>query len=42
MIELPVTVRVRGLAWTPDGSSLIVAEQESKSDIVLFDIASRK
>jgi Tol biopolymer transport system component len=40
LVELPVTVRVRGMAWTPDGSSLVVAEQESKSDIVLFDIAN--
>jgi hypothetical protein len=31
-------VRVRGLAWTPDGSAVVVAEQESRSDLVLFDL----
>jgi serine/threonine protein kinase/Tol biopolymer transport system component len=40
LIELPVTVRVRGITWSPDGSSVIVGQQETKSDIVLFDLAN--
>jgi hypothetical protein len=40
LAELPATVRVRGLAWTPDGSAVVVAEQESRSDLVLFDLAN--
>ena len=40
LIELPVSVRVRGITWTPDGSSVLVAEQESRSDIVLFDLTA--
>jgi serine/threonine protein kinase len=40
LAELPVGVRVRGLTWTPDGASIIVAEQESKSELVLLDLAN--
>ena len=40
LAELPVTVSVRGITWSPDGSSVIVGQQETKSDIVLLDLAS--
>jgi Tol biopolymer transport system component len=40
--ELPVNVSVRGLTWSPNGESILVAEQETKSDIVLFDITTPK
>jgi Tol biopolymer transport system component len=40
LVELPVTARVRGLTWRPEGSSIIIAQQETKSDIVLFDLTS--
>ena len=39
LAELPVSMVVRGITWSPDGSSVIVAQQETKSDIVLFDLA---
>ena len=42
LAELPVTVRVRGITWNADGSSVIVGQQETKSDIVLFDLASSR
>ncbi len=38
LVELPVSVRVRGLTWTPDGSAVIIAKQEMPSDIVLFEL----
>jgi Tol biopolymer transport system component len=38
--ELPLSVRLRGLTWSPDGQSILVAEQETKSDIVLFDLTA--
>jgi hypothetical protein len=31
---------VRGLTWTADGASVIVAEQESNSELVLLDLAN--
>ena len=34
--------RPRGLTWTRDGSSLIVASQEFPGDIVMFDMTSPK
>jgi hypothetical protein len=34
--------RPRGLTWTRDGSSLIVASQEFPGDIVMFDVTSPK
>jgi len=40
LIELPMGVRVRGLTWTADGASVIVAEQESNSELVLLDLAN--
>ena len=40
LAELPVTMFVRGITWSPDGSSVIVGQQETKSDIVLLDLAS--
>jgi Tol biopolymer transport system component len=38
LITLPVTVRPRGVTWTPDGSALVIAKQEAPSDIVLFEL----
>lgn len=38
----PVSVMVRGITWSPDGSSIIVGQQETKSDIVLFDLSSSR
>jgi TolB protein len=40
LAELPVTMFARGITWNPDGSSVIVAQQETKSDVVLFDLAN--
>ena len=39
LLELPAGVRIRGITWTADGSSVIFAKQEPFSDIVLFDLA---
>jgi hypothetical protein len=39
LIELPAAPRVRGLAWTSDGSALIIGKREISSDIVLLDSA---
>jgi hypothetical protein len=38
LADLPITVRPRGITWTPDGSGVVIAEQESISDIVMFDV----
>ena len=38
LIELPAGVRMRGITWTPDGNSVIFAQQDPSSDIVLFDL----
>jgi serine/threonine protein kinase len=38
LLELPVSVRPRGITWSADGSSVIIAKQEMPSDIVLFDL----
>ena len=38
LMELESTVRPRGLTWTRDGSRLIVAGQQSLSDLVLHAI----
>ena len=38
LVEFPVSVRPRGITWTPDGSAVIIAKQEMPSDIVLFDL----
>jgi DNA-binding beta-propeller fold protein YncE len=35
---MPVSVRPRGVTWTPDGSNVVIAEQRSDADIVLFDL----
>ena len=40
LLKLPVTVRLRGVTWTPDGSALVIAKQEAPSDIVLFELAN--
>jgi Tol biopolymer transport system component len=37
LIELPPGPRVRGLAWTPDGSAIIVGKRDTASDIVIFE-----
>jgi serine/threonine protein kinase/Tol biopolymer transport system component len=39
LLELPAGVRIRGITWTADGSSVVFAKQEPLSDIVLFDLA---
>jgi hypothetical protein len=39
LADLPPTSRPRGLTWTSDGSSVIVALQEFASDIVMFDVS---
>jgi len=38
LVDLPITVRPRGITWTPDGSGVVIAQQESISDIVMFDV----
>ena len=38
LVEFPVSVRPRGITWTPDGSAIIIAKQEMPSDIVLFEL----
>jgi hypothetical protein len=42
LVTFPVTVRPRGVTWTPDGSALVVAQQEAPSDIVLFELAGQR
>jgi Tol biopolymer transport system component len=37
LIELPPGPRLRGLTWTPDGTSIIVGKHDALSDIVLFE-----
>jgi serine/threonine-protein kinase len=39
LIDLPVSMRPHGLAWTSDGSSVLLSGVEVSSDIVLFDVA---
>jgi eukaryotic-like serine/threonine-protein kinase len=38
VIDLPVSMFPRGLAWTPDSTSLLISGVEASSDIVLFDV----
>jgi Tol biopolymer transport system component len=38
VIDLPVSMRPRGLTWTADGSSILISGVQSASDIVLFDV----
>jgi serine/threonine protein kinase/Tol biopolymer transport system component len=38
LIELQPTVRPRGLTWTRDGARLVMASQESLSDLVLYEL----
>jgi serine/threonine protein kinase len=38
LMELEPTARPRGLTWTNDGSRLIIASQQSLSDLVLHEI----
>jgi len=35
--ELPGGQRFHGVAWTRDGSSVIVAIEETRGDLVLFE-----
>ena len=37
-LDAPVVEELRGITWTPDGSGVVIAEQESISDIVMFDV----
>jgi Tol biopolymer transport system component len=39
LLKWPVTIRPRGLTWTPDGSAVVIAKQEAPSDIVLFELS---
>ena len=39
LIELSSGPRIRGLAWTRDGSALIFGRHETTSDIVMLDSA---
>ena len=39
--ELPAGVHLRGIAWSRDGSSLVVGYNQTAGDIVLFDVARR-
>jgi len=39
LIEFPPDVRLRGLTWSLDGSSLLVGRQRRTSDIALFELA---
>ena len=38
LIEFPADTRIRGVAWSKDGSSLILGRQKRDSDIVLLDL----
>jgi Tol biopolymer transport system component len=38
LVELPPGPRIRGVAWTPDGRSLIVGKHDATSDIVLIEL----
>jgi Tol biopolymer transport system component len=38
LLEQPAGIRMRGITWTPDGSSVIFAQQDPHSDIVVFDL----
>ena len=42
IFEFASAARPRGLTWTRDGSSLILASQEFPADIVMFDVTSPK
>lgn len=42
IFEFESAARPRGLTWTRDGSSLILASQEFPADIVMFDVTSPK
>jgi TolB protein len=37
LVELPAGPRIRGVSWTPDGSSLIIGQHDTTSDIVLLE-----
>jgi serine/threonine protein kinase len=38
LLDLPTTVRVRGLTWSKDGGSVIYAGQEFNDDIVMYEL----
>jgi len=37
LVELPSGPRIRGIAWTSDGTALLIGRHDSLSDIVLLD-----
>lgn len=39
VLEFPIDVRLRGLAWSHDGNSLIVGQQRRTSGIVLLGLS---
>jgi Tol biopolymer transport system component len=39
LLELPTSVLPRGMTWSADGSGVVIAYQDSTSDIVLFDLS---
>jgi len=39
LVELPPGIRVRGAAWSSDGSSIVLGQRRGSSDIVRFDVA---
>jgi hypothetical protein len=41
MADLPMGPRIRGIAWAPDGSALIIGKHDAASDIVLMDNSVR-
>ena len=38
VMELPPGPRIRGIAWAPDGTSLIIGKHDATSDIGLVDL----
>jgi hypothetical protein len=38
VLELPPGPRIRGIAWTPDGGSLVIGKHDTTSDIVLIEL----
>ncbi|MEQ1912198.1 MAG: hypothetical protein ABMA15_25485 [Vicinamibacterales bacterium] len=38
MIDLPPAPRIRGMAWTPDGSAIVLGKHDLTSDIVLLEM----
>jgi len=38
IVELAPGPRIRGMAWLPDNSGLIIGKHDTTSDIVLIDL----